>query len=255
MSIQKARRRFPTYKMILLVLFLLPLHSARAQENTQVINRVTTQEKVVALTFDADMTPKMLRELREHTVKSWYNHAVMQALEKANVPATLFLTGMWIVTYPRITKQLSDNPLFELGNHSYLHGGFSGTCYHLNKVPESSDANEIAKTDQLLSKFTARAVKLFRFPGLCYDTDDLAIAAQEGYTVIGGDVLGDDGFQKRTNAIVTHVVRSVKPGSIVILHMHGGPNAPRTAEALPLIITQLRAEGYTFVKTSDLLRY
>jgi peptidoglycan/xylan/chitin deacetylase (PgdA/CDA1 family) len=35
--------------------------------------------------------------------------------------------------------------------------------------------------------------------------------------------------------------------------MHGGPNAPRTADALPDIIKRLRLRGYTFVKVSDLL--
>ncbi|HYA05240.1 MAG TPA: hypothetical protein VEF90_05065, partial [Xanthobacteraceae bacterium] len=45
----------------------------------------------------------------------------------------------------------------------------------------------------------------------------------------------------------------VRPGSIVVLHMHGGPNAPETAVALLDIIKKLRADGYSFVKVSDLL--
>jgi peptidoglycan/xylan/chitin deacetylase (PgdA/CDA1 family) len=72
----------------------------------------------------------------------------------------------------------------------------------------------------------------------------------EGYTVIGGDVDAGDGFQNSAMKIISNVLR---PGSIVIHHMHGGPNAPETANALPGIIRSLRSRGYTFVNVSDLL--
>ena len=79
---------------------------------------VTTQ-KVVALTFDADMTLKMRDELKSGKVASWYNANVIAVLQRENIPATLFLTGLWIEAYPEITKQLSQNPLFELGVESF----------------------------------------------------------------------------------------------------------------------------------------
>ncbi len=42
-------------------------------------------------------------------------------------------------------------------------------------------------------------------------------------------------------------------GSIILLHMNGTPTAPKTAEALPMIISTLKARGYEFVKVSELL--
>ena len=62
-----------------------------------------------------------------------------------------------------------------------------------------------------------------------------------------------DGFEKSATKIVSNVLDHVRPGSIVIFHMHGGPNAPETANALAGIIRDLRSRGYTFVKVSDLL--
>src|SRR3974377_2206664 len=38
-----------------------------------------------------------------------------------------------------------------------------------------------------------------------------------------------DGFEKSATKIVSNVLDHVRPGSIVIFHMHGGPNAPETA--------------------------
>ena len=224
-----------------------------ATSSASVITNVKTREKVVALTFDADMTPGMLAQLRTHRVASWYNEQVIEVLTREQVPATLFLTGMWIETYATATRALSNNPLFELGNHSYSHGGFTNHCYTLTPVPESHDVSEVEKTDALLSRNTTRHVKYFRFPGLCADAVNIATVHALGYTIIGGDVHGNDGFEKNRDHIVTNVLRSVRPGSIVVLHMHGGPNAPETARALPIIIQKLRAEGYTFKTVSELL--
>ncbi len=209
--------------------------------------------KVVALTFDADMTPYMLKRLKHKEVSGWYNSAVIEALEEAQVPATLFLTGLWIETYATTTHLLSENPLLELGNHSYSHGGFTSPCYGLAKVPEANDLAEILKTDALLQKYATHYVKLFRFPGLCRDAEDISVAHKAGYTVVDGDIHGDDGFQKNPEIIAQHVLQEVHSGSIIVLHMHGGPNAPQTAVALPNIIKTLREKGYTFVKVSDLL--
>ncbi len=227
---------------------------AVATQSSVVVNRVATTEKVVALTFDADMTPKMLRMLQNHEVDSWYNKALIDELTANHVPATLFLTGMWIETYATTTRELSLNPLFEIGNHSYSHPAFASPCYGLATTTELDEALQISKTEKLLSEYASHHSMIFRFPGLCYDADALKITAQKGYSVIGGDVLGGDGFQNDPNAIVSNVVDHVHPGSIVVLHMMGGPNAPQTANALPIIVKDLQSEGYTFVTVSDLLK-
>jgi peptidoglycan/xylan/chitin deacetylase (PgdA/CDA1 family) len=46
----------------------------------------------------------------------------------------------------------------------------------------------------------------------------------------------------------------VRPGSIVIAHCVGAPNAPATAAAMRVIIPALRARGYRFVTVERLLR-
>jgi peptidoglycan-N-acetylglucosamine deacetylase len=216
-------------------------------------DRAITSKKVVALTFDADMTPKMLSDLKNGKVASWYNQNVIATLRQERVPATLFLAGLWIKTYTPLTQELSKDSLFELGNHSYSHGSFRSPCYHLASVPESSEGAEVQRTDELLNNYASHYKKLFRFPGLCFDKEDIEKVEAEGYAVIGGDVDAGDGFQKGAMKIVSNVLDHVRPGSIVILYMHGGPNAPETANALPEIIRSLRSRGYTFVKVSDLL--
>jgi len=216
-------------------------------------DHAATNQKVVALTFDADMTFKMFNELKSGKVASWYNQGVIATLREKRVPATLFLAGLWIERYPAVTHDLSADPLFEIGNHSYSHAGFRSPCYGLGSVQKSNQAAEVQKTDALLKKYTTSHRNYFRFPGLCFGAGDVETIEAQGYTVIGGDVYGGDGFEKSPAKIVSSVLTHVRPGSIVILHMHGGPNAPETANALPNVISKLRLRGYTFVKVSDLI--
>jgi peptidoglycan/xylan/chitin deacetylase (PgdA/CDA1 family) len=216
-------------------------------------DHAVTSQKVVALTFDADMTPKMLNELKQGRVTSWYNQRVISTLRLEHVPATLFLAGLWIEAYPAITHELADDPLFELGSHSYSHAGFRLPCYGLAPVPGSNEVVEVQRAVELLKKYASTSTNYFRFPGLCSDADDVRTVEAQGYIVIGGDVDGGDAFEKNAGKIVSTTLAHVRPGSIVILHLHGGPNAPETANALPDIISKLRLRGYTFVKVSDLL--
>jgi peptidoglycan/xylan/chitin deacetylase (PgdA/CDA1 family) len=242
------------FSIFVIITYATSIGFVFAQNSEHIVNHVITQKKVVALTFDADMTPRMLHMLKKKKVTTWYNKDVIDTLEKENVPATLFLTGMWVQTYPDITKQLSENPLFEIGNHSYSHPAFGPLCYRLATTSESNYMYQMTKTEEVLSQHTTHHSMFFRFPGLCYDSVALKDALDLGYTIIGGDVRGDDGFQKDSQTIVSQVVSHVTSGSIVILHMMGGPNAPQTGNALPVIIEKLKQEGYTFVTVSELLK-
>ena len=242
-SVQSRRRHGAIASLTLCVILSAPLAALAAADQRLGFDHASTSQKIVALTFDGDMTPGMLRELKSGKVASWYNEKVIAALRQQQAPATLFLTGLWIETYPAATKELSDDPLFELGNHSYSHGAFHSPCYSLFPIPDAKQAAEVQKTDDLLRKYATSYKKYFRFPGLCSDAAAVKRVEDQGYVVIGGDVDGADAFEKSPKWVASDVVAHVRPGSIVVLHMHGGPNAPATAGALPDIITKLRARG------------
>ncbi|MGC1779398.1 MAG: polysaccharide deacetylase family protein [Xanthobacteraceae bacterium] len=233
---------------------VVPLPGTASPNLPASFDHAATPDKIVALTFDADMTPGMLRELRSGRVASWYNKKVIEVLRQEKVPATLFLTGLWIETYSAVVKDLAADPLFELANHSYSHGAFHSPCYGLFPIAQSKQADEVAKTDALLRQYAASYKKYFRFPGLCSDAQAVKTVESQGYTVIGGDVDGADAFEKSPKWVAADVVSHVRPGSIVVLHMHGGRDAPATGDALPDITAKLRGEGYSFVKVSDLLK-
>ena len=101
--------------------------------------------------------------------------------------------------------------------------------------------------------YTGHTNRLFRFPGGCYNNTVLKTAWNLDLQVIQWDVVGGDGNNKNPKIIDQNVLRRVQNGSIIVFHLHGGPYAPKTADALPNIIHQLKAQGYQFVKVSDLL--
>lgn len=221
--------------------------------NNNVILHGPQDKKVIALTFDADMTPWMKEQLLSGNVQSYYNQKLIDYLNQTHTKATLFLTGMWIELYPEVAKELAANPLFELGNHSYSHPSFAGYCYGLAHILPADKEQEIDKTQQLLYMLTNHKNTLFRFPGGCYSSEDLALLHTKGLQAIQWDVVGDDGFNNNTLAIESNVLNNIHNGSIIVMHMNGFPNDPKTADALPDIISVLKQQGYTFVTISELL--
>ncbi len=221
----------------------------------QMIFHGERSKKQVALTFDADMTPQMMQDLRSGNVASYYDKDLIDVLINNQTKATLFMSGMWIESYASAARDLSRNPLFELGNHTYSHPAFHNACYGLSQVHPDEKNYELSKTQRLLKNITGKDNKLFRFPGGCYSQRDLDIVTNTGQVAIQWDVAGQDGFNGNTAQIVANVVENVKNGSIIVLHMNGYPNEPATVHALPLIISALRAQNYEFVTVSEMLGY
>jgi peptidoglycan/xylan/chitin deacetylase (PgdA/CDA1 family) len=206
----------------------------------------------VALTFDADMTEGMLRNLRSGRVRSYANLAVIDLLEREQVPATFFLTGMWVEQYPDLTRRLAGNPRFELANHTYGHLAFTDDCYDLPRLPPEEMAEDVAKTFAIIERYGGRQTRYFRFPGLCHDERALGALAPLGLTVVDGDVVSGDPFAASWQPIVRAVLSTVQPGSIIILHVTEA-NAAMTDEALPHILAGLRERGLSPAPLSEVL--
>lgn len=222
-------------------------------KSANVIFHGPRDKKKIAITFDAEMTDGMRAAVLSGKYKSSYDKRIIDTLISTNTKATLFLTGMWIELYPEATKEFGQNPLFELGSHSYTDSSYSGFCYGLRQLSNTLKIEDIGATEKLLREHAGVDNKLFRFPGGCYTPDDVKLVNDANDTVVHWDVVGADGFNSNVNQIVANVVNNVQNGSIIVLHMNGAPTAPRTAEALPEIIKQLKAKGYEFVKVNELL--
>ncbi len=207
----------------------------------------------IALTFDADMTPQMLADLSAGRVRSWFARDVIRTLRRTRTPATLFLTGMWAKAYPRAVRSLARDRLFELGAHTWDHRAWTGACYGLPAVgTRRAKLAELRRTARIIERLSGAPPRYFRFPGLCHAREDVRLVAREGEQVVDGLASGD-AFQSDPGVIERTVLDAVRPGSIVVMHMMGSPNAPATGQALARLIPELRARGYRFVTLTRLL--
>ncbi len=224
-----------------------------ASQSSQVIFHGPRDKNKIALTFDAEMTDGMKANLLAGRVQSSYDKRIVDILNQTQTKATFFLTGMWIELYPTETRALSDNPLFELGSHSYSDTSYHGFCYGLRQIPSTLAIEEIGATEKLLREHAGIDNRLFRFPGGCYTPADVALVNRADDIVVHWDVVGADGFNINTHQIEKNVIDNVQNGSIIILHLNGAPTAPKTADSLQVIISTLKGKGYEFVKVSELL--
>jgi len=224
-----------------------------ATPSASVIFHGPRDKKRIAITFDAEMTDGMKADLVSGRTKSAYDKRIIDTLTSTKTKATLFLTGLWIEIYPDVTKQLSQNPLLELGSHSYTDSSYHGFCFGLKQISSTLKFEDIGATEKLLREHARIDNKLFRFPGGCYTPEDVKLVNQAGDTVVHWDISGSDGFNNNTQQVVHNVVDNTQNGSIIILHMNGAPTSPKTAEALPEIISKLKDKGFEFVKVSELL--
>jgi len=190
----------------------------------------------VALTFDACQSP---------TLRTGYDAAIIEVLNETGTPATLFLAGLWMQSHPQETRLLASNPLFELGNHSWSHPDF-------DSITSDEMATEVLKTQDLMYRLTGRVPTLFRFPAGKFTGEALAAVGWHGLRSVHWDASSADPVPDNDAEKMLGIVLSrVQNGSIVIMHMNG--RGWHTAEALPSIIKELKAQGYVFVTVSQLL--
>lgn len=204
------------------------------KKDPEVLERVTGKDAKVALTFDACSTWEV----------TGYDPEVIEILEETKTPATLFLGGLWMLKYAEETKALYDNPLFELGNHSYSHPD-------LTRQDPSVIRQELGYTQLIAKKLTGEIPSYFRPPYVKINDEVVHIAGELGMLTIQFDIASGDADPEASSAeIADYVVDSVRPGSIVVLHMNN-PNLP-TAKALPRIIQGLEQRGLEPVTISEL---
>jgi peptidoglycan/xylan/chitin deacetylase (PgdA/CDA1 family) len=204
--------------------------------------RLNTDQKVLALTFDACGGPK----------GSNYDEKLIQYLENEKIPATLFFSGKWIDANPDILQALSRNPLFEIENHGLNHKPCSVIGRSAHGIRGTKNAGEIFDEIELnalrIQTVTGRKPKYYR-PATAYcDEICVQITNALGYEVVNFSVRGDAGasYSKKQ---VKEALLSSAPASIVLMHMNHPEG--QTAEGVMGAIPELRRRGFRFVKLSE----
>ena len=198
----------------------------------EIVPRVETNQKVVALTFDDGPAPEV--------------RPLLDTLDAKNVKATFFLIGAQIVEDPADARRIVEAG-HQVGNHSWSHARM------VLKTP-SFYAREIEDTDREIRKIGYRGEIDFRAP---YGKKLIGLPwylAQHHRRDIMWDVEPESfsDVEDHTDRIIAYVLEHTRPGSIIILHPQYR-NRAATRAAVGPIIDGLRARGFRFLTIEQLL--
>ena len=200
--------------------------------------RIPTDERVVALTFDAGANADGVP-------------SILDTLERTQTPATFFLTGRFVVNFPEQTGAIAER--FPIGNHTQDHPD-------LTTLSDAEVVAQIEQAEVAIQETTGLSPQpLFRFPYGARDARTLSLVNDAGY---GGfrwtvDTLGWQGTSggRNVDAVVQRVLDTACPGQIVLFHVGSHPTDGSTldADALPRIIDELAGRDYRFVTLLEAL--
>ena len=190
------------------------------------IYSVNTDEKKVALTFDAawgaDKTSK-----------------IVEILTNEGVGGTFFLVGFWSEKYADKIKEI-DAAGLDIGTHSNTHPKMS-------QLTSSQIEDELTVSMNLITSVTNKEVRFFRPPYGDYNDQLLTVANNLGLQTIQWSVDSLDWKGLSADQILARVKAGVHNGAIILFHN----NSDNIVEALPQVIAFLKAEGYSMVNLSD----
>lgn len=201
-----------------------------------VLGRGSRSARTLYLTFDDGPNPTATA-------------GVLETLAREGVPASFFMVGAHVRRHPELARQVRAAG-HEIGNHTEHH-------LKLHLRGPGSVRREMADAHATIADVVGATPRMFRAPH-GYRNPFVGRAARRlGYRVIGwtfgvwdSDRPGPEEIRRRTTA-------KLSPGAIVLLHDGDGydPDGDRsqTAAALPGIIRDARAAGYTFGALPDLL--
>ncbi|MEV5111181.1 glycosyltransferase [Bacillus sp. LBA3-1-1.1] len=196
--------------------------------------------KQVALTFDDGPDPK-------------YTPEILDILKEYKIKAAFFVLGENAQLNPSIVKRIYDEG-HEIGNHTFKHPNVADTSLLRTKV-------ELNTTQRLIQEITGHSTVLFRPP---YEADANPDSSNEilpilraqnmNYTMVAEEVDPEDWATPSTNELVKRTLNPIYKGegNVILLHDAGG-NRTHTVEALPMIIKDLKKNGYRFVTIADLM--
>lgn len=208
---------------------LHPEGSSRGRSRPGLFNSVNTSRKVVALTFDdgpsASLTPKLL-----------------DILGRENVHATFFVLGSLVAANPQIVQRMAADG-HEVANHTWDHP-------RLPSLSPEKFEHQIRDTTEIIEKNTGKKVTLMRPTyGLYNERVKNKLINDYGLDMILWSVDPNDWKKPGADVVARRLVNGAHPGAILLSHdIH-----PGTIAAMPQVIAQLKAKGYTFATVSELL--
>ena len=195
--------------------------------------------QVIALTFDACGGKK----------GASYDAEIISLLREHHIPATIFVTSIWIRNNPEILKDLASDPLFEIAAHGSRHKPCSvngNSVYGIKGTASFAElVNEVEGNARDIEKATGKRPRWFRSGTAFYDEVAVAAIHDMGLEIAGYSITADQGATLPAARVAERTL-AAKNGDILLFHL----NHPKsgTREGLKKALPKLIEQGYIFVK-------
>lgn len=189
-----------------------------------------TDQKVVALTFD-------------HSWGNKFTPSILDTLKRHELKVTFFIMGPWSKKFPEVAQRMVADG-HEIASHGYRHENYG------DMTPEWVK-EDIQKAHAQIKEVTGVDATLLRPPNGHYSQKSLKATDELGYKTIIWNVDSLDWKNPGRDVIIERVMKRLKPGAIILMHASDTP--VQTAEALPILLDKIKAEGYQIVTVSELL--
>ena len=168
---------------------------------------------------------------------SAHTERLLNTLAALDVPATFFVQGVNVRQRPATTRRIAVEG-HQLENHTWDHP-------QLNLLSLSGQRSQFTRTDQAVRAAKAPATDRLRPPYGAWNTNTRRL----GVPLVLWSVDSEDWRSQHAPTIRSRIRSTVHNGAIVLQHDTLGPSV----DAVPGIVADLRARGYSFVTVDELV--
>lgn len=232
LTIAFRKKRMMQISLVIVAVFLIAgfyihLWNGPVTPATAPVYQGSPREKKMALTFNVVWGEEYISQ-------------IIESLNENKAQATFFIGGQWAEDFPELAGKIALAG-HEVGSHGFSHP-------HPDRISRAANVDEIKKTEAVLTRVTGLKPTLFAPPYGERGDNVLKAAEETGYTTILWSIDTIDWQRPDPAVIVRRVTEKAHNGAIILMH----PTAP-TVHALPLMIKELKRQGYELVKISTLL--
>jgi peptidoglycan/xylan/chitin deacetylase (PgdA/CDA1 family) len=180
--------------------------------------------KAIALTIDDGPSPL-------------YTPQVLQVLQRYHVTAMFSMVGQAVASYPQIAREVTDAG-HAIANHTWSHPDMA-------TLHPAAMREEVTRATGQIQAATGQQPAMFRAPYGAWSPPLLDYLTAQGLTPLAWSVDPRDWARPGVSAIAATIMRTTRPGSIILEHDGGGDRA-QTVAALKIVLPRLLDAGYTF---------
>ena len=214
--------------------FLGPTLIPNCPWNGPVLRPLRTGQREVWLTIDDGPDPQDTPE-------------ILDVLARFGARASFFAIGHKVWRYPEASRAVVAAG-HELHNHTWSHPADSFWA-----ASPACARREITGANHAIRQVTGQTPRFFRAPAGLANPFVHAAAARAGLRLAGWSARGYDGVQHEPEAVVSRIVRRLRPGAIILLHEGpvSGLRPGTRARTLERLLGKLSALGYGTARAPD----